>query len=86
MDYQEQYLPIMTNPSLEQKARRVAKRAGLVARKSRWRAHSLDNFGGFQIVEPYFNCIEEGMRFDMSAEEVIKYCEGHEGMLAGELK
>lgn len=33
----------MNNQSLEQKARRVAKSAGFVARKSHWRAHSIDN-------------------------------------------
>jgi hypothetical protein len=76
----------MNNQSLEQKARRVAKRAGFVAKKSRWRAHSVDNLGGFQIVDSYFNSVQEGVRFDLTAEEVINYCEGHKGMLAGELK
>ena len=76
----------MEDQSLEQKARRVAKSSGFVAKKSRWRAHSIDNLGGFEIVEAYFNRIEEGERFDMTAEDVIKYCQDYEGMLAGELK
>ncbi len=76
----------MINQSLEQKARRAAKRAGFVAKKSRWRAHSVDNLGGFQIVQPYFNSVQAGVRFDMTAEEVIDYCRNHKGTLAGELK
>jgi hypothetical protein len=76
----------MNNQSLEQKARRVAKRAGFVAKKSRWRAHSVDNLGGFRIVDPYFNSVQEGVRFDMTAEDVIDYCQNHKGTLAGELK
>ena len=76
----------MNEQSLEQKARRAARRAGFVATKSRWRANSLDNQGGFQIVEPYFNCVKQGVRFEMTAEEVIEYCKDNKGMLAGELK
>jgi hypothetical protein len=44
----------MTREALEQKARRIARRAGFVAKKSRLRANSIDNEGGFQIVDPYF--------------------------------
>jgi hypothetical protein len=32
--------------ALDARARRAAQRVGLVARKSRWRANSIDNFGG----------------------------------------
>jgi len=36
----------------------AAKRAGLKARKSRWRRNSsIDNYGGFQIVDPYRNWV-----------------------------
>jgi hypothetical protein len=38
--------------SQEDRARRAAKRVGLRARKSRWRAGSIDNFGEFMIVDP----------------------------------
>jgi len=27
-----------------------------------------------QIIDPYFNKVEAGLRFDMSAEDVIAYC------------
>ena len=35
--------------TLEQKARRAARRVGLIDRKSRWR--SLDNLGGFTLLD-----------------------------------
>ncbi len=64
-----------TESALEQAARRAAKRVGLRATKTRWRAGSVDNYGGFQLVDPYFNRVEAGVRFDLSAEEVIAYCQ-----------
>jgi hypothetical protein len=30
--------------------------------------------------------VQEGVRFDMTPEEVIKYCQNHKGTMAGELK
>ena len=68
--------------SLDQMARRAAKRAGFVASKSRWRANSVDNRGGFQVVDPYFNRVEAVARFDMSAQEVIEFCKDNKGMMA----
>jgi hypothetical protein len=59
---------------LDGRARRAAKKIGLVARRSRWRAGSVDNWGGFVLIDPYTNFIVAGSRFDMSAEEVIRYC------------
>jgi hypothetical protein len=61
---------------LENRARRVAWRAGYIARKSRWRRGTVDNHGGFMIIEPYRNRVEAGVRFDMSAQDVIDWCEG----------
>jgi hypothetical protein len=58
----------------EAQARRAAKRAGLKARKSRWRRNSIDNYGGFQIVDPYRNWVVAGVRYDMSAQQVINFC------------
>jgi hypothetical protein len=60
--------------ALEQRARRAAKRAGLVAKKSRWRLNSIDNYGGFQIIDPYTNFVQAGVRFDLSPEQVIAFC------------
>jgi len=64
----------LATKALEQRARRAAKKAGLRASKTRWRANSFDNLGGFQIIDPYYNTVVTGLRFDMSAEEVINFC------------
>jgi hypothetical protein len=39
-------------PNLDSRARRLARKAGFVARKSRWRRDSCDNFGEFMLIEP----------------------------------
>jgi hypothetical protein len=65
---------IPTDSALEARARRAAKKAGLIATKSRWLLNLVDNYGGLQIVDPYFNRVEAGLRYDMSAQEVIEYC------------
>ena len=68
----------VSEKALEQRARRAAQRCGLVARKSRWRVDSLDNLGGFMIVDPERNFALAGFRFDLSAEGVIDYCSDDE--------
>jgi hypothetical protein len=67
-------MPDVSENALEQRARRAARRVGLVARKSRWRANSADNYGGFMLVDASANFVVYGSRFDLSAEEVIDYC------------
>jgi hypothetical protein len=54
--------------ALGQRARRAAKRVGLLAVRSRWRRESIDNHGGFQLIEPHINSIVAGVRLDTSAE------------------
>jgi hypothetical protein len=61
--------------AMDSRARRAAKRVGLQARKSRWRAGSIDNLGGFQIIDPWRNWIVAGQRFDFTARDVIEFCE-----------
>ena len=61
-------------PNMESRARRAAKKVGLVARKSRWRRDSVDNFGEFMLIDPRYNACVAGSRFNMTAEEVIDYC------------
>ena len=61
--------------ALEARARRAAQKIGLVARKSRWRLGSVDNDGGFMLVDPSTNFAVAGYRFDLSAEAVIDYCQ-----------
>jgi hypothetical protein len=55
-------------------ARRAAKRAGLIAKKTKWRQDSTDNRGGFMLIEPNANMCVAGWRFNLSAEEVVEYC------------
>jgi hypothetical protein len=69
----------ISEQALDARARRAAKGAGLVARKSRWRANSIDNHGGFMLVDPYSNVIVDGSRYDLSAEYVIDYCRPDDG-------
>ncbi len=59
---------------LEHRARRAARRAGLVAQKSRWRRDTVDNLGRFRLVDPFHNLVVEGVRFDMTPQDVIEYC------------
>ena len=64
---------------MEARARRAALRVGLKAEKSRWRLNSIDNYGGFRIIDPYRNQIVTSEKFQMSPEEVIAYCEVNKG-------
>ena len=64
----------MSERPLESRARRAAKKVGLIARKSNWRAGSIDNFGEFILIDPHRNFAVAGSRFDMSAEDVIRFC------------
>ena len=64
----------LDRPATDSRARRAARRAGLVARKSRWRWGSLDNHGEYMLVDPMTNFVVAGSRYDMTAEEVLDYC------------
>ena len=67
-------MPTDKEKLLDGKARRAAARIGLKARKSRWRRDSIDNFGGFMLIDPHLNCVIAGSRPELSAEDVIEYC------------
>jgi hypothetical protein len=58
----------------EARARRAARRAGLVAKKSRWRVWTIDNKGGFMLIDPCPNRVVAGVKFDLTAEDVIEMC------------
>jgi hypothetical protein len=64
-----------TPPALDARARRAAKRAGLLAKKGRSRIGTVDNFGGFMLLNPYSNFVVAGARFELSAQDVIEICE-----------
>ena len=56
----------------DSKARSVATRNGHRAIKSR-AGESVDNHGGYMLVDAATNSIVAGVRFDLSAEEVVEY-------------
>ena len=63
-----------TDRAMEARARRAAKRAGFIARKSRARTWSCDNQQQFQLVDASSNVIWEGDRFELTPEDVIAFC------------
>ena len=58
----------------EARARRAARRAGLIARKSRKGLGTIDNDGGFMLIDGSSNFVVFGETFDLTAEDVISYC------------
>lgn len=64
--------------AIEARARRAALAAGYVVHKSRCRRGSVDNYGGFMIVDPNTNVAVAGYRFDYDAEAVLQWL-GDEG-------
>ena len=58
----------------DDQARRAAKRVGLKARKSRWRANSIDNRGGLQIIDPMRNWIVAAEKYNYTADDVVEFC------------
>jgi len=69
----------MSAKSLEARARRAARRAGLMAKKWRGRLGTIDNYGGFMLIAPHSNCVVEGERFQLSPDDVIEICREREG-------
>ena len=65
------------NIASDGQARLAARRVGLVARKSRWRRGSIDNFGGYKLIDIYQNSVAiAGERFNLTAEDVVEWCRG----------
>jgi hypothetical protein len=65
--------------ALESRARREAKRVELIATKSRCRKNTIDNHGGFQLVDPCRHAVVKGSRYNLSANDVIEFCTKHVG-------
>jgi hypothetical protein len=61
--------------ALDSRAKATAKRHGLIARKSPRRTKSTTNQGGYALIDPAFNVIVRGRRFNLTAEDVIAICE-----------
>jgi hypothetical protein len=62
-----------TEKALDYRARRAAEKVGLIVRKSR-QQESVENYGGYMLVDIHTNGTVAGFRFDMTADEVIEYC------------
>lgn len=71
----ERYIKLFfSQDALDQYVRRAADRIGLRVKKSRWRRDSVDNCGGFQIIDPVNNHIVAGEKFNLLEQDVIDYC------------
>ena len=76
----EQYFSDVRRAQINQQftdgqARYFAKKAGLKAVKSRWRRPSIDNYGGYQLIDMNTNAVVAGLRFDLNADDVVKFSE-----------
>jgi len=56
-------------PATDSRLRRLARKNGYSLRRSRWRWRSVDNSGGYMIVDEN-NCIILGSRFDLGPSDV----------------
>ena len=57
----------------EQQLRRALVKQGFQLKKSRVRSTNVDNLGGYMIVNPYFNTIEAGVRYNLTLKEVEEF-------------
>jgi hypothetical protein len=63
-------IPRTSDAAREARLRRSAKRLGYALKRSSWRRGSIDNLGGFQIIDPYRNWIVGGERFNLDLDGV----------------
>ena len=66
----------LSERALDSSARRMARAAGYIARKSRRRRDSCDNAGEYMLIDANSNFCVCGHRYDMTAAEVIAWCKG----------
>ena len=66
---------VVHQKTLENRARRLARRLGLRVHKSQWRIGTKDNRGRFQVLDPKHERIIAGAKFDLTAEGVIAFCQ-----------
>ena len=70
MSFSDEY----TLPKSEDaRLRRMARRHGYAVRKSRWRLDSIDNLGGYMVVNPAANLVVAGGRFELTAADVAAW-------------
>lgn len=57
----------------EARLRRLVRKQGYMLSRSRWRYDSIDNFGGFRIVDPFTNCVVAGSRWELTPAHVEEW-------------
>ncbi len=57
----------------EARARRLAKRQGFAVRKSRVRNPHLNDQGGYMVINPSYNLIVAGERFNLDLDDVEEF-------------
>ena len=62
----------MTGPSVSN-LRRRAEKLGFRFIKSNWRKDSIDNLGGYQVIEIARNLVVDGSRFDCDLGDVADF-------------
>jgi hypothetical protein len=65
----------------ENKLRRQAKRLGLWLRKSRARRLHLDDLGEYMLLDPRYNAVVAGERFDLGLDVVEAFLDQYEATL-----
>lgn len=86
--FPERESAMFTNSSddrrLEARARRAARRVGYLVRKSRQRTNvpNLHNLGGYMLIDAERNWVVQGSDFELSAQDVIEFCERTAAYLA----
>lgn len=63
-------MPSTTTAARESRARRALQRDGRMLRKSRGRLWSINDQGGYRIIDPFMNTIIWGERFDLSLTDI----------------
>lgn len=69
---------MITEKAMEQKLRRTLESVGYSLRKSRTHNIHLNDLGGYQIVDPWYNIVIWGSDFELSLEDVTLWAKGIE--------
>ena len=70
----------MDDKARESQVRRKLQKDGFILNKSRIRNTTLDDHGGYRIVNAYTNGVEAGERFDLDLDDVEKFANGIDWM------
>ena len=65
--------PYRSTAAHEARLRRLVRKEGYALSRSRWRFDSIDNFGGFRIVDQFTNCVVAGSRWDLTPAQVEEW-------------